>query len=342
MAIQIFPERRSIGELLGTGLGAGLSQSLQQLAQQKVGQLAQRGQRTQTQSALESLGIPAETAAGISSLPQNLQVEYIKNMRRQQQQQALSQALGTPQVEGAGPTAQDRGVANAFGGAEIGQQQQVQLAAMQQRKELAQKKLEQQERLHKQRLSAKDQEQVDKETFKAYESIGTSGEDARNKIPLVEEFIRISLDGDPGAPASNTMREVLGNFAFGEKIPKDWIFTDDATMQKKLSAQLVKLTLEKMKGRKSVEVLKAIRQTFPNVYQNRGAQLSIAKTLLYEYKMNDLRDRLQDRLIEENGGRRPRNFKSLVEKLARRLEPAVSKKYLPNLSSYKTRIGEVV
>ena len=186
------------------------------------------------------------------------------------------------------------------------------------------------------------QEQIDKETFKASDSFSTAAEDARNKIPLVEEFIRISLEGDPGSPASNTMREVLGNFAFGKNVPRDWIYTDDATVQKKLSAQLVKLTLEKMQGRKSVEVLKAIRRTFPNIHQNKGAQLAIAKTLLYEYKMNDLKDRLQDRIIEENGGRRPRNFKSLVEKLSRRLEPAVSQKYLPKLGSFRARAQGVI
>jgi len=366
MAIQSLRRGQSLGQLLGTGLGSGLSGGLQLLAKQKLGQLAERQQTQRTQGALDLLlsGDPQKVSQGVSLLPQNMQVEYIKNMRRQQQQQALSQLLGggvPPEpgapVEGApggvvpgqpgaptggvmpgvgapagpGVPPQQQGLVDAFGGADIPLQQQVQLAGMAQQKELAEKKLVQQRELAGEKISAREQEQIDKETLKAYESYSTAAEDARNKIPLVKEFINISLQGDPGSPASNTMREVLGNFAFGKDVPKDWLYTDNATIQRKLSAQLVKLTLEKMEGRKSVEVLKAIQRTFPNVYQNRGAQLAIAKTLLYEYNMNDLKDRLQDRIIEENNGRRPRNLKSLVEKLARRLEPSMAKKYLPNI-----------
>lgn len=344
MAITIFPQEPGLGTLLGTGLGSGLARSLQNLAQQKMGQLAQRQQQTRMQQALSGLGVPQKTAAAISALPEQLQAEYIKNLRRQQHEQVLSQALGGAfgiPTEGVARIPETQ-LSALFGGGALSPQQMVQLAQMQQRERLSQEKMKQREQLAREKLSAREREQIDRETLKPYEKYSVAAEDARNKIPLAEEFIRISLQGKPGSPAGNTMREMIGNMVFGKNVPKDWIYTDDATVQKKLSAQLVKLTLEKMQGRKSVEVLRAIQRTFPNVHQNRDAQIAIAKTLLYEYSMNDLKDRLQDKIIAENAGRRPRNLKSLVEKASKRLEPLIAKKYLPKLAGYKEAGGTFV
>jgi len=309
MAVITGPKHSSIWDRLGTGLGAGyqkgVSEQLKALAEQRI-----KGLQAEKFSQLFGGGPAAPTEAPDEGGPPG------------------EAPPSQPPGEATMPSLSD-----VLSAPFLSTQEKMNLAGHIQRGDLAEKKMAQQERFHEQKLSAREQAQVDKETFKAYESYSTAAEDARNKIPLVKEFINISMQGDPGSPASNTMREVLGNFAFGKDVPKDWLYTDNATIQRKLSAQLVKLTLEKMEGRKSVEVLKAIRRTFPNIYQNRGAQTAIAKTLLYEYNMNDLKDRLQDRIIEENNGRRPRNLKSLVEKLARRLEPAIAKKYLPNIGA---------
>ena len=342
MAIQILPREGGLGELLGTGLGSGISSGLKSIADMKLQQMQQRAQQQQTMQGLLNAGIPQNEAAAVAMLPQNLQAEYIKNMRTRTRSNMLDQALES--VRGQQPVStqgqsglqklsemrqgapDQRGIGALFGGGEITPQEKLAVA-----------KFEQKERLEGNKAQVKEQERIDKITQKKYDQVQARAEEAYSKTPLLNEFIRLSTEGDPGAAWQNVGISTLGSMMFGKDADEytDFIRADDAVKQRKLSAELLKRTIEKMTGRKSRELIRAIKKTFPNVYQNPNAQRYIASTLLYEEELAKVKQKISDEIIKQNNFNRPKNYDQLLSAITRKAEEKLAQVYLPDLGRFE-------
>src|ERR1700733_5045139 len=104
---QIINEGPGLGALLGSSLGTGLGSGFNQLAQNKLNQLLNRQQATQSAKGLAALGIPFDQAHQIAQLPQELQSIVLKNYLQGAESSGLDQALAGVLGTGADQGQQD-------------------------------------------------------------------------------------------------------------------------------------------------------------------------------------------------------------------------------------------
>lgn len=201
--------------------------------------------------------------------------------------------------------------------------------------------LQQQRQQHLEKLSAKEQEEVNKETKPEYDTIQKGYRAAKeNNIRLnrMEELIK---KGDLSNPLLAAGLDTLsrGIERLGVSIDLKAALTADSQEFVKLSADFIKNAKDFFGGRVTDQDLKAFLQTVPTLLQTDEGKLRVINNLRMFNDIALLRKKASDDIIKENGGRRPRNFDSLIDERTESQIDAIADKFKKGIEGPKKGIA---
>lgn len=342
---QVIQDDFGLGSALGSGLGTGLGTALQSLAQNKLQNILTRQQASRIAPGLASLGIPQQEAQQIAMLPEALQSLVLKNYLQAAETAGLDQAL--QQLSGQELPPQNDIPLEVLASAPV-QQPKNSLESMQEIAKSLQKKpypavkeqrspqepaprsfsellksprltpehrlkvaaLQQQRQQHLEKLSAKEQQEVDKETKPYYDELAKHAKGAKEseiRLSRMEELInRGNLRGGFTSALVNAL----------DKVGLDISSLEGADTQefRKLSSDFIKNAKDFFGSRITDQDLKAFLKTIPNVTQSDEAKRRVINNLKSFDQISLLKKKAADDIIAQNGGKRPRNLEELVDK----------------------------
>lgn len=349
MAIYFPNQVPSTGQKAGEAFSGGIGNALNMLAQQKLSHVQQRHQATKMGSALEALGIPSQVAM----LPESVQQAFIKQHLAAPQQQAFAEALsgllGGEQQQQQAPASAGQQIAPQLQQV-MGQQPQQQMQQQpgiqqpktlgtnipkglnqQQAMQLAQiglkkQSMEQQKQqfMNKQELEQQkrqDRKQMhwDKETAPAYkeiEDLAKAASDSDIRLGRMEE---LNEGGGLNSTAFETvLRGLEGILPFGMKLDLTALRSADSQEFNKLSTDFLKDAKKFFGSRVTDSEIKLFLKTVPQLSNSPEGRSRVIQNLRLFNEAAKVRATIADNIVEENGGDRPYNFKSLVEKRAKK------------------------
>ena len=348
MAIQVLPQVRSTGQQAGENFGGGISQALQQFGQHKLQQMQQRQHRGQLGHALKSLGLPEEVAF----LPENLQQVFLKQHLAQPQQQAFAEALGgllggEQQPQQAGQAQQMQGVQEqgqqmapqlqqAMGQQPqqqvqgqrapnlkgLNQQQATQLAQLGLKKQAIEEQRRQfmtKQELEQQKRQDRKQMHWDKETAPVYKEISDFAKAAKDsdiRLGRMEELNEGK--GLNNAAFESILKTAEGILPFGMQLDLTALRSADSQEFNKLSTDFLKDAKKFFGSRVTDSEIKLFLKTVPQLSNTQEGRRRVIQNLRLFNEAATIRSDIADNIIEENGGDRPYNFKSLIERRAKK------------------------
>lgn len=172
--------------------------------------------------------------------------------------------------------------------------------------------LQQQRQLHNQKLSAKEQEVISKETKPYYDEVSKKAKSAKeNKIRL-DKLEKLIDNNEISSPLFSRTVELtsdipaMGTFLRYLETPGDEEF-------KKLSNDFVKNAKDYFGSRLTDADLKVFMQTVPALTQTREGKKRVINNLNAFGEIDLLKKKAADQIIKENGGTRPRDIDAQVE-----------------------------
>lgn len=355
---QIIPDDNGIGSALGSGLGTGLGTALQSLAQNKLQNLLQRQQSRRIAPGLASLGIPDQAAQQIAMLPEALQSLVLKNYLQAAESQGLDQALRQLSGEelpaqsslplemlSEAPTQQPenlqrpgRPIPEAQKGPKAPEPAPKSLGELlksprltpEHRLKLA--SLEQQKQFHKEKLSAKEQQEVDKETKPIYDDISKAAKGAKESDLRLDRMQELINRGNLTKPGWVSLVDTLGKGIAGFGIDLSWALHPDTQEFKKLSTDFLKNAKDYFGARLTDTDLKTFLQTIPNAAQTNEAKIRVIDNLKAFNKISLLKKKAADDIIKKNGGKRPRNLDQLVDDATNSQVDKIAQDFKKNLN----------
>lgn len=292
----IFGNQPTLGGQLGTAFGTGL----EALARQKLEQVTQRNQQQKLASAYQNL-FPNQKqgfAEAIASLEPKERELTLKNLLAEPSRQAYAQALG---IGGQEPSAAKGG----FPLAGLSEKQASEIA-----------KLQQQERHFGAKLKAAEQKEIDKETLPYYKEITKEATSAKNNDKRLERMEQLVNAGKLSGPVTSALIDTAAKGIFGIGIDLSGIQNADTQEFNKLSKDFLKEAKSIFGARLTDADVRYFLQTVPTLLQSDEGKKRVIRNLKSFNQAAKLRKETADKIIEENGGRRPRNLDSLVEKIA--------------------------
>jgi len=349
MAIYFPNQVPSTGQKAGEAFAGGIGNALNMLAQQKVAHVQQRHHATQMGQALESLGIPAQVAM----LPESIQQAFIKQHLAAPQQQAFAEALSgllggeqqgeqsqqgqqiapqLQQVMGQGAQQgqqlqQQHGMQQARpSGTNIpkglNQQQAMQLAQVGLKKQAIEQQRQQfmtKQELEQQKRQDRKQMHWDKETAPAYkeiEDLAKAASDSDMRLGRMEE---LNEGGGLNSTAfESVLRTAEGILPFGMHLDLTALRSADSQEFNKLSTDFLKDAKKFFGSRVTDSEIKLFLKTVPQLSNSPEGRRRVIQNLRLFNEAAKIRATIADNVIEENGGDRPYNFKSLIERRAKK------------------------
>ena len=302
------------GTTLSDALGTGLSGGLAALAQQKLQQVQQRNQQQRVATGLGGIpGINPEQAQQLSYLDDKTLSQIIGDMQRAGREKEFASAFNQPAME----VPQEEGKVVR----KPSQQQMLIQEAIQQgypaprnsKEALDLAKVAHENRLKKQEFESKQQREIDKETLPYYNELSSKARAFTNNSKKLDKIDKLVAKGNFGSPLANSLINTISKGVWGHGIDLTFLKTADAQELEKLSTDFVKDAKEIFGSRLTDADLSAFFKTLPNLSQSREGMSRVIRNLRIAGAADELRKQAADRIIEENGGRRPRNLESLVE-----------------------------
>jgi molybdenum-dependent DNA-binding transcriptional regulator ModE len=294
--VQILP-KTSLGETLGSALGTGLGAGISGLAQNKLAEMERQKGIQRTQGGLQALGLPKE----IAGLPENLQGIVAKQILQQPGQQshaaALSYLLGNQGAEGQQqPNLQGLNERQASELAKLGLQKQ---------KAAAQEK---QFETKEQRIK---QHHIDKETLPVYKEIAGAAKGARSTNPILARMQTLLSEGNLPNAAFYNLANKWGSYL---GLNASSLAGADAQEFDKLSVEFLKNAKDIFGSRLTNYDVQTFLKSIPSLSQTDEGKQRIINNLTNINKAASIRDEAMERIIENNGGERPRNLATLIER----------------------------
>lgn len=332
---QIINPTATLGQLLGSGIGSGLNV----LAQQKLGELASRHQMAQTSRGLEALGIAPQDASKIAGLSPQLQDLVVKNYLAAAESRGLDEALGA--LRGEPPTQQQQPAqalqnqkatglealsgsrksaeipeynepearkerssdfADLLKASRISPQEKIKLETLRQAKEF-----------HKEKLGAKEQELVDKETKPVYDDISKGARAARNNNQRLDRMETLIKKGNLVGGAWGSILDSVFHGIFGFGFDLHTFLHPDSQEFRKLSNDFLKDAKDTFGSRLTNYDVKTFLSTVPTLSQTDAGKMRVIRNLRSFNDAALARKKAMDDIIKENGDKRPANLDTLVE-----------------------------
>lgn len=350
---------------LGALLGSGISSGLQQLAQTQLGQIQQR-KSAQGLAALGIPLQEALTIAGLPDKLQGLVVKnYLSAAESQGLNDALAALRGEAPAEGsaaqnfyqqAAPTQPAALSALQNMAPQEGKQvsipqnvpkspeiptynepqnkvkEQQRLSDLLKKSRLSPEHrlkieaLQQAKDFHKEKLSAKEQEIVAKETKPFYDEITKGARAANNNNKRLDRMQELVERGNLVGSAWGSLFDAAFNGIFGAGIDFHSLLHPDSQEFRKLSNDFLKDAKDTFGSRLTNYDVKTFLATVPTLSQTDAGKLRVIRNLRSFNEAALARKKAMDEVIKENGGRRPANLDTLVdERIAPQLDEMARK-----------------
>jgi len=307
MAIQILPQEKGLGAYLGEGLGSGLSSGLQMLAQQKLTELASRQQQAKSQQGFAGIGYTPQEAAALSLLPESLQKSYLANYGPLEQPMGLEQQLaGLGGAQGS-PLAQQASAPGAITPEGVGAAPITQPAAPQRRLTREQEKQRKLEEYRENKLVQTEKLTTRKMVQKGVEEEIASGQRAQEILNTLGEMRELTAKGTLDHPGYLNALERLG-------LDYDVLKNPDTQVYQSLEKEFLRDLKPIFGGRITDAEMKQFLRSIPKATNTPEARNKIIDKLERLYSGKSLRTQVLQRLMDENNGEVPHNWKALVEK----------------------------
>lgn len=173
--------------------------------------------------------------------------------------------------------------------------------------------LQQQRQMHKEKLSAREQEKVSEETKPAYEEINKHARAAKENNIRLGRMETLINEGKLDNPIYSSLLDAIGHGIFGAGIDLSALQTADSQEFKKLSNDFVKSAKDYFGSRLTDTDLKTFLKTVPNLSQTDEGKRRVINNLRRFNEVALLKRQAANEVINENGGKRPRNFEELVD-----------------------------
>jgi hypothetical protein len=172
--------------------------------------------------------------------------------------------------------------------------------------------LQQQRQQHLEKLSAKQQQEVDKETKPYYDEIYKGAKAAKESDIRLDRMERLIHRGNLTKPGWVAAVESISKIpVFG--VDLSWALHPDTQEFQKLSTDFLKNAKDYFGTRLTDADLKAFLQTIPNAKQTNQAKLRVISNLRSFNEIAKIKKKAADDIIKRNNGRRPASFDSLVD-----------------------------
>lgn len=343
----------SAGERIGTGLGAGLGQKLQQLAEQKIADVVRQKEFQRNYGALQQAGFGPEEASFIARFPQEQQVKLLSSLwdrggaplqsvPLEMQESPLlamdSSGLGAlKQVLPEGIKAQPSEMLPEKQA--ISQQLAVQKPTIadimrrpparerreEEKLDIAKQKLALQKEQFEKKISAKEQENIDKETLPEYKEIVKNAKAAKDNERRLNRMEQLNEKGDLNFGAFSSVLKGLGEH-FGIDVSS--LMTADEQEFDKLSADFIKNAKDVFGARITDADLRAFLKTVPTLSQSKEGRRRVIKSLRVGNAAAKAKKDAMDEIIKENNGKRPRNLELLVEERVNPILDELAQEYI--------------
>lgn len=327
--VQILQGPRNFGEIAGTGI----SDALNLLAQNKLQQVAKRNQQSETARGLEALqlGYSPEQLQSLSALSPDILQNIVKSKLAEPKEQAYASALS-----------------QLLSGGEPGQQVKLPGGLNEkQATELTKIALKKQE--VSQKLSAKEQQEIQKATQPYYEETLAKAQvakDAEKRLNRMDELIKRGKL--PNSALYNVLNKLEENLASASAVGGAAGFllggpagagigagiggalspvasllksvvrgqSPDAEEFEKLSADFVKDAKAIFGGRITDQDLRTFMTMIPTLANTDAGKKVIIRNLKNLNKASEIRGKILREIIKENNNRRPIDIQEQVEERA--------------------------
>ena len=306
----------------GTGMGGSLAQSLaqglqggaqnifQNMLQMQLMQMQDRyKQEQENKSALEYEKIMKGIDQAGNTLPNRLQQLSPANEQQQvlpgQSQQQVPPQQGQQQI--------------------LPQQGQQPSALTQQRSRIeklekaltspgisAQTRVEIRKRLEKEReLEANDQKHVDKETYETYKGITQANKASRGAMRSLDRMEELNNRGELPEGLDKVTLDAMEK-ATGVNW-KALLRLNDAEEFEKLSTDMLRFAKEIFGNRLTNVDVDNFLKTVPDLSKSKGGRAAVIRNLKLMYQAAQLEFKTMNKIIDENGGNRPKHMEMILE-----------------------------
>lgn len=193
--------------------------------------------------------------------------------------------------------------------------------------------LQQQRQQHLEKLSAKQQEEVNKETKPSYDTIIKEAKAAKDNKKRLDQMERLIVRGGLNSPGFSTFVDAIKSIF---KVDVSALETADTQEFRKLSNDFVKNAKDYFGSRLTDADLKVFLATIPNVSQSGEAKQRVVQNLRLFADIAEAKQKAAHDVIRENGGKRPRNFEEEVDLRIKPTEDALVKKFYENKAAIES------
>lgn len=238
--------------------------------------------------------------------------KVVSDLINKQQPVASSQKRETPakQPEKAKEAPRNR-LAELLLSPRLSPEQKLKVAALKQQKDIAQQK-----------ISAKEQEEVNKETKPVYDQIQKEYKASRDTIKRLDLMEGLIKTGKLDSPGFVSNLKTLGHGIFGMGIDLSHALSPESQEFEKLSNDFIKNAKDYFGTRLTDADLKAFLKTIPTLSLTDEGKLRVMRNLREFADAAILKKQASDKVLKENAGRRPRDYEQQVESL---VEPDLQK-----------------
>lgn len=303
MALTIL-DRPSTGGQLGSSFGTGLKA----LAQSKLDAMSQRQRQSQNKKGLESFlpGLKKEEYEAIAGIDPQLLGKIIPGLQKQQSERDFSKSFSSVQNDQSGaPITVGEKQKNLI-------QEAIDLGFQPPRN--AKEATELSKIAHENRIATRKQE--DAETLPYYEDLEREDRLATGSEKRLEKLKKLAIHGKLGGPLLNGLINAgkLGGYGLDFSFLK----TKDAQEFEKESASFIKNAKDIFGNRITDNDLSAFMKTVPTLANTREGMLAIINNMEIANSASKIKKNAADKIIKENGGKRPKNLKSMVEEMTKK------------------------
>lgn len=173
--------------------------------------------------------------------------------------------------------------------------------------------LQQAKDFHKEKLSAKEQEIVAKETKPFYDEISKGSKAAQNNNKRLDRMEELVKKGNLVGSAWGSLFDTAFHGIFGFGVDLHSLLHPDSQEFRKLSNDFLKDAKDTFGSRLTNYDVKTFLSTVPTLSQTDAGKLRVIRNLRSFNEAALARKKAMDEIIKANGGKRPANLDTLVD-----------------------------
>lgn len=207
------------------------------------------------------------------------------------------------------------------------------------RLDLKEKEMKHKRRIEEKKMSLEErkerhaeQKEINKETLPMYKEVIKASKGAVDNSMRLNRIEKLNEKGNLGYPLLNAVIEMAGKGIWGAGINLDFLMTADAQELKKLSTDFLKNIKDYFGARITNAEINLFMKTLPTLSQSKSGIRKVINNLRIFNDAAQIRKNVMDELIAENGGLRPANLESKVERRMKSKMDALADRFKNSLA----------